>query len=62
MRLEVAMSYPRGLDEYTDEELHQELSRREDARARGLCDYCGRDQSTPMCRFNQRHSLVKRNP
>lgn len=49
------MSYPRDLDEYSDEELREEIARREDCRARGVCDYCGKNGNAPKCRFKNRH-------
>lgn len=53
------MSYPRDLDEYTEEELRAELRRREAFRALGLCDYCGRPALT-TCRFPDRHRAARR--
>lgn len=35
------MSYPRGLDEYSRDELVKELLRRDVALLKGNCDYCG---------------------
>ena len=49
------MSYPKDLDEYTDNELTHELQRRMRLRERGLCDYCGRTDVTPTCKFPERH-------
>lgn len=49
------MSYPRDLDEYSDVELVGEVTRRKEARAKGLCDYCNRPVSEPSCRFPLRH-------
>jgi len=50
------MSYPRDLDEYTDQELSEELTARAARRYLGTCDYCSRfkDQGVP-CRFPRRH-------
>jgi hypothetical protein len=49
------VSYPRGLDDYSDEELLAELDRRAKARALGKCDYClGRDSKRP-CGQRARH-------
>lgn len=50
------MSYPRDLDEYTDEELATEILLRAARRYLGTCDYCSRfkDQGEP-CRFPRRH-------
>ena len=50
------MSYPRDLDELSEEELVAELSRRGRCRNSGLCDYCGRKLGiAPACRFPERH-------
>lgn len=49
------MSYPRDLDEFEDIELFQEIERRKDDRAKGLCDYCHRAYTTSACRFADRH-------
>lgn len=49
------MGYRRDLDEYSDEELVQELNRREALRAIGKCDYCQRASNTAPCRFVKRH-------
>lgn len=49
------MGYPRHLDEYTDTELKSELDRRDRARTKGVCDYCGRDPETEPCKFRLRH-------
>jgi len=56
------MSYPRGLDEYTDLELAEEVARREKLRAKGKCDYCERPPTTAPCKFPDRHhrDLVKK--
>lgn len=53
------MSYPRDLDDYTDLELHKELVRRIEARARGECDYCRQwAAGAPPCRYPWRHRLA----
>lgn len=55
------MSYPRGLDEYSDDELRSELDRRDRARRAGRCDYCGGWLGQPTasghesCRFPTSH-------
>lgn len=55
------MSYPRDLDEYTDDELQGEINRRSICVARGFCSYCGgnlRENTTSgwsSCRFPDRH-------
>lgn len=49
------MSYPRDLDEYTEDELRKELTRRIEARSKGNCDYCGRPGDSTPCRFDARH-------
>lgn len=49
----------RGLEEIPDEELHDELARRDRARYDGKCDYCGRvSGSEPRCKFPGRHGRV----
>ena len=51
------MSYPKDLDDYSDETLQQELNRRERARQKGKCDYCGKPRgSEPACRLPVRHT------
>lgn len=50
------MTMPRDLDDYSVEELEGELKRRERARKRGDCDYCGRHHSTVPCKFPDRHA------
>ena len=42
------MSYPKDLDEYTDEQLVKELQRRGFHREAGNCSYCGK----PLFTFN----------
>ena len=55
------VSYPRDLDEFTEEELREKLARREECRARGVCDYCEKNGNAPKCRFPRRHpSRTKR--
>lgn len=49
------MSYPRDLDEFTEEELRAELARRTAARERGVCDYCGRLPTEKSCKEFERH-------
>jgi len=49
------MSYIKTLDEYEDYELKNELDRRILVRTQGLCDYCGREQITSVCKFTHRH-------
>jgi hypothetical protein len=44
------------LDEYSEEALRAELVRRREARARLVCDYCGREAGTRPCKFPDRHS------
>lgn len=50
------MGYPKDLDEYTWEELQNELNRRAVAYVRGLCDYCGHPGNDPPCKFLDRHA------
>lgn len=50
------MSYPKDLDEYTQEELKAELTRRQLQQSQGNCDYCGRKCGAfPPCKFHERH-------
>ena len=50
------MSYPRGIDELTEQELRDELILREARQQLGLCDYCNRLVDTkPACKFPERH-------
>lgn len=49
------MSYPKDLDEYTDEHLRSELAQRKTMRDRGVCDYCARTPDTRPCKFPDRH-------
>lgn len=50
------MSWHRDLDEITEHELREEIHRREQARLRGDCDYCGRRiGEPPYCKFSDRH-------
>lgn len=53
------MSYPRDLDEVPQNELLQELARRQIMRDQDLCDYCGRYGGEP-CRFAERHRRAER--
>ncbi len=39
------MSYPRDLDDYSDDELINELARRCAERSKGNCDYCRRPRT-----------------
>lgn len=52
------MSYPRGLDEYSDEELVKEIKRRTAARKKGLCSYCGQKRDAKPCRYPELHSVA----
>jgi hypothetical protein len=56
------MSYPRDIDEFTDEELLNELKLRDHRRRKGLCDYCTRPRTTPPCRFPERHFATPPKP
>ncbi len=49
------MSYAYTLDEFHENQFRAELARRERLQAAGLCDYCGRDPSTPTCKERTRH-------
>lgn len=51
------MSYPMGLDEYTEAALVAELDGRRAERRAGRCDYCGRPQGAGQwCRMEARHA------
>lgn len=52
------MSYFLSLDEYREEQLIEELTRRKKMREAGLCDYCSRIGSTTPCKFPERHKMV----
>jgi hypothetical protein len=52
------MSYPKDLDEYTNEELEKELRARAELRAKGICDYCGRNGASTPCKFPERHQVA----
>lgn len=54
------MSCASDLDEYTDAALAEELRRRDAARRKGVCDYCGRPGEEPACRFPNRHAEAVR--
>lgn len=49
------MSYPKDLDEMDEIKLADEVERRRQTRAAGLCDYCGRKPDTDPCKFPDRH-------
>lgn len=49
------MSYPRDLDEYSEEELYRELTARRITRDAGMCDYCNRPFDSPSCKEYDRH-------
>ncbi len=50
------MGYPLSLDEFSDGELTNEIQRRLQANAAGLCSYCGRERGcSPGCRMIERH-------
>jgi hypothetical protein len=49
------MSYMKDLDEVDEKLLERELEDREVARSKGLCDYCGKPSSSPICKFPERH-------
>lgn len=53
------MSYPRDLDEISQAELEQEITRRILLRIEGKCDYCERPVDADPCRFPERH---RKNP
>lgn len=49
------MGYPTDISEVPEHRLRDELARRADRRARGLCDYCARTPDTTPCQFPDRH-------
>lgn len=49
------MSYPKDLEDYSDDQLSDELARRNRCRVELRCDYCERLQSSPPCRHADRH-------
>jgi len=53
------MSYSRDLDEYSDEELREELGRRAKLAKKGRCTYCKRPVTASHCRFPERHTFKK---
>lgn len=55
------MSYIKDLDEVTDKELETELFNRRVMRENGICDYCGRTEAKPECRFPERHRAAMKN-
>mgnify|MGYP003402888157 CR=1 FL=1 len=50
------MGYFKSLDEYTENQLQEELNRRKGCQQLGVCDYCLRKPETPICMFPERHS------
>ena len=51
------MGFPLDLDEYDEKRLIDELARRVNLRAQGLCDYCARPYGVkPSCKFPERHA------
>ncbi len=54
------MSYPRDLDEFTTEELQEQLVLRATRLKDGKCDYCGQPGDMPFCRFQDRHLAARR--
>lgn len=51
------MGYPKHMDEYSEQDLIDELTRRATIQAAGKCDYCGRDRTTNSCKFVERHKV-----
>ena len=49
------MSYPRDLDDYSEKELRDEISRREVLAKKGLCTYCEGKRNTTPCQYPARH-------
>jgi len=54
------MTYFKDLDEYSSEQLQNELNRRSNLLQQGLCDYCGQKGSDRACRFPSRHKEAAR--
>lgn len=52
------MSYPKDLDEYSVEDLENEIKRRRILREQGICDYCGQTGDKPHCRMFDRHQTA----
>jgi hypothetical protein len=50
------MSYPRGIDDYEDEDLVEEIAERIRRRERGKCDYCQRPQDEKAWCGSGRHT------
>lgn len=53
------MSYYKDLDEYTEQELKDELERRRTLRDEGKCDYCQQYGNTILCKFPERHRIAQ---
>lgn len=54
------MSFPLELDEYTMQQIENELHRRRVLRSAGLCTYCRRMIGViPQCRFPDRHDGIE---
>lgn len=53
------MSYHKDLDEYTEQQLKNELERRRSLRDEGKCDYCQQLGNTTDCKFPERHAVAK---
>lgn len=50
------MSHSRTLEEYTENELHDELKRRAFLKSQNKCIYCGREiNAQPPCKFSEWH-------
>ena len=52
------MSYAKEITEFTDEQLTDELKRRDRCRRSGVCDYCEQPPHTTACRFPDRHVMA----
>jgi hypothetical protein len=50
------MSYRLDIDEYTAEQLREEIRLRENRRLMGNCDYCNRPRDEKSCKFPKRHA------
>ena len=49
------MSFPKDLDEYTDDEIVAEFKRRLQCIRSSLCSYCNRPVGETPCKFPDRH-------
>lgn len=57
-----SMGYPLDLDEYGEDALRNELTRRAKLKREGRCDYCGKYRNESVCKFPDRHSKARDKP